>query len=135
MKNLFILFVIVFIIGFSIRKGSAVQKRTPSPSLPTPQSSVPFIGRIQVLNGCGSAGSARIMADYLRNKNFDVKNIGNANNWNFPETLVISRIGTTSIAEHVAAALGTKNMVLIRTPENLYDVMVIVGPDYRKYLQ
>ena len=135
MKNLFTLFVIVAIIGFAIRKGAALQKRVVSPSLLPTHSVVPSIGRIQVLNGCGSAGSARIMSDYLRKKHFDVKNIGNANNWNFPETLVISRVGNTSIAEQVAAALGTKNVVLIRTAENIYDATVIVGPDYREHLQ
>ncbi|MBN1308673.1 MAG: LytR C-terminal domain-containing protein [Chitinispirillaceae bacterium] len=137
MKNVVTLILIAVIVGFSIRKGLALQERMPvsSPAAPSRQSAVPSIGRLQVLNGCGSGGSARIMAEYLRTKHFDVKNIGNADNWNFTETLVISRIVDTSIALQVATALGTKNMVLIRTPETLYDVTVIVGPDYRERLQ
>ncbi|MBN1577472.1 MAG: LytR C-terminal domain-containing protein [Chitinispirillaceae bacterium] len=136
MRNVVALLAIAVIIGFSIHKGTALQKRAApsSPAAPARQSDVPSIGRIEVLNGCGSGGSARIMADYLRKKHFDVKYIGNADNWNFTETLVVSRVADTSIALQVAAALDTKNMVLIRTPENLYDVTVIVGPDYRERL-
>ena len=87
------------------------------------------------ISGCGTKGVAHLMADHLRKNNFDVKNIGNAEHWNFPETLVISRISDTTIATQVAEVLDSKNMVLIKTKENLYDVTVIVGPDYRERLQ
>ncbi len=132
MKNFFILSAVLFIIGLSIIKGREVEKGNVSNMDLKPQNSIPYIGRIQVLNGCGGPGSARIVADFLRRKHFDVKNIGNADNWNFPETLIISRTRSTTIAEQVAEALDTKNIVLIRTAENLYDVTVIVGPDYRE---
>jgi hypothetical protein len=75
------------------------------------------------------------MADYLRRQHFDVKNIGNADNWNFPQTMVISRISDTTIAAQVASVLATNHLVLIRTSENQYDVTVIVGPDYRERMQ
>lgn len=100
-----------------------------------PVASIPYIGRIQVLNGCGGAGSARIVAGYLREKKFDVKQIGNAENWNFPRTLVISRTLDTTIATAVADALGTDNRVLIRNGDEMYDVTVIVGLDYRELIE
>jgi hypothetical protein len=136
MKNFITLIAIAAIIGFSILKGLSVpQQSSVQQRQTTAPTDVPWIGRIQVLNGCGSGGSARIIADHLRRSHFDVKNIGNAENWNFPQTLVISRVNDTTIAAQVAEALKTDNMVLIRTQENLYDVTVIVGPDYRERIQ
>ena len=135
MKNLIILIAIAAITGFSMLKGATVLRQSPAPGRAGQATVVPSIGRVQVLNGCGSGGSARVMADYLRRQHFDVKNIGNADNWNFPQTMVISRVSDTSVAAQVAAVLTTNNLVLIRTAENLYDVTVIVGPDYRERMQ
>ncbi len=135
MKNLFTLLMITVFLGVAIWKGTVILKRSPPPAQQAFHTDIPYIGRIQVLNGCGSGGSARIIADYLRKNNFDVKNIGNADNWNFPETLVISRISDTSIALQVMEVLHTKKMALIKNQENLYDVTVIVGPDYRERIQ
>jgi|GEM_PF-1010528 len=115
--------------GESGPHNSRTEKREP------PIASVPYIGRVQVLNGCGGAGSARIVAEYLREKNFDVKQIGNAESWNFPRTLVISRTVDTTVATAVARALGTDNRVLIRNGEEMYDVTVIVGLDYRERIE
>lgn len=135
MKNFIILIVIAAAIGLSMLKGAAFLRQSPLSSPTECATVIPSIGRVQVLNGCGSGGSARVMADFLRRKKFDVKNIGNADNWNFPQTMVIARVSDTSVATQVAAALTTNHMVLIRTSENLYDVTVIVGPDYRERMQ
>ena len=144
MKNLFTLLLIIFCLGLAILKGTALVKQVPAPGntvktvavAPTDTTDVPYIGRIQVLNGCGTSGSAHMVAGYLRKHDFDVKNIDNADNWNYPETLIISRTGDTTIAAQVAAALHTGNVVMIRNSETpRYDVTVIVGPDYRERLQ
>lgn len=134
MKNLFILFLIAVTIGFAIVKGNNL-KLAPVTRKKTAQVIIPSIGRIQILNGCGSGGAAHAMASYLRSKNFDVKNIGNAEHWNFQHTLVISRVLDTSIAVQVAAALSTDKKVLIRNQETVYDVTVIIGNDYRERIQ
>jgi len=140
MKNLFTLLLIALCIGLAILKGTSVPM-TPPPSAAkaAPAAStadVPYIGRIQVLNGCGTGGSAHLVAEFLRKNNFDVKNIGNADNWNYPETLIISRTGDTTIATQVAGVLHTGNMVMIRNNEETnYDVTVIVGPDYRERIR
>jgi hypothetical protein len=135
MKNLFTLLIIIVFIGFAIIKGVSLQQQQPhAVQYGKTHDEVPYIGRLQVLNGCGTEGIAHLMADYLRKNHFDVKDIGNADNWNFPETLVISRINDTTIAAQVAQVLNTNNMVLIKNQEKLYDVTVIVGPDYRERL-
>ncbi|MBN1757559.1 MAG: LytR C-terminal domain-containing protein [Chitinispirillaceae bacterium] len=140
MKNLFTLLLIALCIGVAILKGTTLSEAIPPEEklvATVPDSSaVPHIGRIQVLNGCGAGGSAHLVAEYLRKNNFDVKNIGNADNWNYPETLVIARTGDTTIATRIAKALHTGNLVMIRTGEETqYDATVIVGPDYRERMQ
>jgi hypothetical protein len=136
MKNFLAFLIIVLFIGFAIITGIAQLKRPfpPHRQLSTPKN-VPYIGKVQVLNGCGTEGVAHLMADHLRKHHFDVKDIGNADNWNFPETMVISRVNDTTVASQIAGVLHTGNMVLIKKEEALYDVTVIVGPDYRERIR
>ena len=77
-------------------------------------------------------GAAGAVADFLRRSGFDVKNIGNAPSWNYPFTMVVSRSADMSNARHVAQALKTRAVFMMRTGDVTYDVVVIVGPDYRK---
>jgi hypothetical protein len=91
---------------------------------------VPSIGSIQVLNGCGAPGAADKVADYLRLKKFDVKYIGNAENWNYPFTMVISRTTNMTVARQVASSLKTDRCILLRNGDTTYNVTVIIGPDY-----
>jgi hypothetical protein len=93
---------------------------------------VPCIGSIQVLNGCGIAGAADRVTDYLRVKKFDVKYKGNAESWNYPSTMVISRTIDMTIARQVAAALATDRCILMRNGDSTFNVTVIIGPDYKE---
>jgi hypothetical protein len=92
----------------------------------------PYIGKIQVLNGCGSIGAAKTVTDYLRAKKFDVKDVGNAKTGNYKETLVVSRIKDQTIAQQVAQALGIHAVILIRNGDEMYDVTVFVGEDFKE---
>ena len=92
---------------------------------------------VQVLNGCGVLGLANDITQYLRNKNFDVVDVGNYEGGfdDLEQTLVLDRVSLSSTyAKKVARALGVnKNQV---TP-NLEDSMqlmvtVIIGADYKK---
>ena len=91
---------------------------------------------VQVLNGCGVQGLANDITQYLRNKNFDVVDVGNyGGGWDLEQTLVLDRVSLESkYAKKVAKELGVnKNQV---TP-NLEDsvqlmVTVIIGTDYKK---
>lgn len=112
-----------------------VRNRSIDPEREAPSISVPYIGRVQVLNGYGGAGIAEKVADFLRSRNFDVKNIGNAQSFNYPFTLIVSRTADMTIARQIARALATDHVVLIRNGEKDYDVTVVIGPDYRERIR
>jgi|WetSurMetagenome_2_1015567.scaffolds.fasta_scaffold00025_57 hypothetical protein len=102
-----------------------------------PRENVPYphIGRIQVLNGCGIDGAGKTVADFLRTKKFDVKNTSGAKTSNYSETLVISRVKNQGVAQQVAHALGIPSVVLIRNGDEMYDVTVYVGADFREHVR
>jgi hypothetical protein len=133
-KNVLVLLVLVSILcgaiflGMRRSAGLIEPKQTLSGFVGT----IPSIGRIQILNGCGSAGAANKVGDYLRVKGFDVKNKGNAPTSNYSFTLVVSRKKDMSVAGQVAAALGVESdkTILMRTGDETYDVTVFVGTDY-----
>jgi hypothetical protein len=61
-----------------------------------------------------------------------VKYKGNAETWDYPRTLVISRTADMTVARQVAKVLGTNRCELIRTSDSTYNVTVIVGPDFKE---
>ncbi len=136
MSNVFTLISIILFSGLSILIGSM---KTDSPEFgikkKTVVTSVPYIGSIEILNGCGIEGAANKVADFLRSRNFDVKNIGNAQAWNYPYTMVVSRSLDTTVASQVANALKTDKKAIIRNNENLYDVTVFIGPDFAERIK
>ncbi len=97
--------------------------------------SVPHIGKIEILNGCGIEGAAGKVANYLRSDNFDIKSVGNAETWNYPFTIVISRTPDTTVASQVASSLNTDKMIVIRNNDQMHDVTVIIGPDFGERIQ
>ncbi|MDG5813590.1 LytR C-terminal domain-containing protein [Chitinispirillales bacterium ANBcel5] len=139
MPNFFLFLLFLAIIGSAILAG----KTSTEPPQPDFQREIkreplqiPHIGSIEVLNGCGIEGAANRMAEYLRSKQFDVKNIDNAKTWNYPFTMVISRTLDMKVANEVASALGTENVVLLRdNNDNSYDVTVVLGPDYKERIK
>jgi hypothetical protein len=96
---------------------------------------IPSIGRIQVLNGCGVPGAANIMADFLRKNRFDVKNIGNAVASSYQKTIIASRNKDISIANQIASVLKTDAVILLRNGDDMYDVTIYVGSDYKEITQ
>jgi len=91
---------------------------------------------VQVLNGCGVTGLANEIGQYLRNKNFDVVDIGDyEGGWNLEQTLVLDRVSLESkYGKKVAKALGVnKNQVTPNLEKSLQlMVTVIIGTDYKK---
>ena len=59
--------------------------------------------------------------------------LGNAENFNFPETIVIDRMGKIEYAQQVANVLGTPNVIQQKTPDpfRIEEVTVIIGRDYQ----
>lgn len=98
-------------------------------------SRVPTIGRIEILNGCGISGAASAVADFLREKGFDVKNIENAPSWNYTSTIIVSRTKDMTIAREISDALNTKNCILLRTDDDLYNVSIYLGSDFGELIQ
>ena len=78
MKNLSILILLTIATGILILIGTMItnepQKDVRKVKSETTHT-VPHLGSIELLNGCGADGAARQVANYLRSKSFDVKNI------------------------------------------------------------
>ncbi|MCL2690490.1 MAG: LytR C-terminal domain-containing protein [Chitinispirillia bacterium] len=125
------------IIGMHLQKPAQAAQNSPAAAAPTPAISVsqsqniPYKGSIQVLNGCGVTGAADQMAAFLRDKNFDVKKVENAQSWNYPATMVVSRTENMALARELGKILKTDKVVLVRNGEQLYDVTIVTGPDFR----
>jgi hypothetical protein len=120
------LLIVAIILGRNLSPGRAESSDATADS-------VPHIGRVQLLNGCGIDGIAWRAADVLRKNGFDVKNdgIGNAETFNYPATMVISRTKDMTVAQRIGKALRVEpdKVMLIRTPDDRFDVTVILGAD------
>ena len=116
-----------FFFGYSFRLH---REATPSPPEPRGDKEI----HVEVRNGCGTDGVARQVGRYLRLIGFDVMTVDNAESFNYPETLVIDRVGNTEYARRVAEALGTQNQIqqIIPDPFRIEQVTVIVGRDYKR---
>ncbi len=91
--------------------------------------------QVEVLNGCGVQGISQQVRKYLRSQGFDVVYIDNAENFDFPETVVLDRRGEAAISDEsrsVATVLGTPHVIQQKNEERLVDVTVVVGQDYRQ---
>ena len=134
MRNLIVLSVLLSFLAVAIVVGHGKNlSKTKTVNTAKPVESIPHIGSIQVLNGCGIEKAAEKMADYLRKEGFDVKNHKNAtgrNCWNYPFTIVVSKSTNMNNAERVANALKTDKIIQIRENDSEYDVVVFVGPDF-----
>lgn len=89
---------------------------------------------IEVLNGCGENGLAQQVGGRLRDLGFDVMTVDNAPTFNYPETLVIDRVGKPEYAHKVAELLGIAHSIqqIVPDPFRIEEVTVIVGKDYRR---
>ena len=110
------------------------EEQPPSPLVHTIQ--------VEVLNGCGVNGVAKIFQSLLRDNGFDVVNTENyvVNGkvfWKVDQTFVIDQIGVAEQAKAIAKALGIPltNIESRENPAAIYDISVVVGKDYKKYIQ
>ena len=60
---------------------------------------------------------------------------GNAQNWNYDHTLVISRAESDGIASDLAKVLGTPRLLHLRHDAALVEATVIVGKDYEELMR
>lgn len=95
--------------------------------------------QIEILNGCGINGIAKIFQAYLREQGFDVVNTDNymvdgKRYWNLKESKIIDHIGHREQAESLARSLGISfaKIELKKSQIAVYDMSVVIGKDYKK---
>jgi LytR cell envelope-related transcriptional attenuator len=132
--NLIILFLVVVIAFLSF----SVVKKIKSNShkvVPVENNNVPAaIIQLEVLNGCGVAGAAEKITDYLRNNHVDVVQMKNYTSFDIEKSLVIDRTGDRPNAERIADLLGINrnNIVQQISTDYFLDVSLVIGKDYNQ---
>ena len=91
--------------------------------------------RVAVLNGCGVSGVASKFTELLVAKGFDVIKTGNAENFNFVESIVVDRSGSYETAQKVATSLHIKNCIQQIEEDQVEQVAVVIGRDYNEILE
>ena len=90
--------------------------------------------KVEVLNGCGIKGIAARTADFLRSHQVDVVRSDNADRYDYPNTVIISRNENVeslkAVARSFGIAMNDETHILIVPDESLgVDVTVILGKD------
>jgi len=115
----------------------------PSPLEEEEQEPVPLVHTIQVeiLNGCGINGVAKLFQNLLRENGIDVVNTENYTVdgkifWDVDKTFIIDQIGVTTQAKSIAKILQIplENIESRENPAAIYDISVVIGKDYKKYI-
>ena len=100
---------------------------------PSSQLSADSSIRVAVLNGCGESQVAGRLTKRMRALGFDVIYEGNAENFNFLQSMVVDRRGDLDKARRVAATLGLPHLQQVNEDTfRLEEVAVIIGRDYRQ---
>jgi len=101
-----------------------------------PQAFKPNTGQIQVLNGSGKSGMADVFRNFLADYGFDIIEFGNAREWNYERTVVISRSAASDqIARDLAKVLGTDRVIHLQHSASLVEATVIIGKDYKELMR
>jgi hypothetical protein len=90
--------------------------------------------RVQVLNATGTRGLAQRATDLLRDRGFDVVEIGNASE-RVDSTVVLDRTNHPDWARRVAAAMGGAKVVSSPDTSRYVDITVLIGPSWRAPVQ
>lgn len=98
--------------------------------------------QVEVLNGCGENGIAKILGDVLRKQNYDIVNSGNyikngKVDFNVKNTFLIDQLKTSenlTRTRHLADILGisVQRIESFENPAPIADITIVVGKDYKK---
>ena len=90
--------------------------------------------QLDVRNGTGEDGVAKLFADYLRDQGYDVVEMGNYVTEDQDKSLILDRTGNTKNCSKVASVLGISDKNVIQQINNeLYlDATVVIGKDYKE---
>lgn len=114
--------------GPSSARAPVVEDAGPSAVAPVPEERV----RVEVLNASGITGLANEGRRVLRDRGFDVVEIGNAPREFGPDTsIVLDRAGAVAEGSAVADSLGLRRIASRPDSACLCDVTVILGKDWR----
>ncbi len=120
-----IIFVVVILIfAFSLSARWITGKRVDL------YSDVPYT--IEVLNGSGEKGIATRVASELRKLGFDVLIVGNADRFDYVNTIVIDRKGNKELIERLVKLTGIKSAIIQKLDKPLVDATVIIGSDIHR---
>lgn len=86
--------------------------------------------KIEVLNASGERGLARRATFYMRDRGFDVVNMGNANE-RVDSSVVIDRSGHPEWAAAAARALGRARVVSRPDSSRYLDLTILLGTAFR----
>jgi len=86
-------------------------------------------GRVEVLNGAGKAGLAKLATEKLRDAGFDVVQFGNARRAT-DSSSVMDRVGNLEVANAVGQALGITNVKTVIDTTRFVDATVVIGKDW-----
>jgi len=96
--------------------------------------------QVEVLNGCGEQGIAKILTDRLREKGYDVVNSGNyiekgKTNFNVQKSKIIDQINTnesSAQANELAelAGIGANLVESFENPSPISDMTIVIGKDF-----
>ena len=124
---------LLFLVGYSV-----LQRFVLAPPV-DPYVEDPTTGkrqRIQVLilNGCGIPGVARRALRFLRQRHFDVVDIGNYSRFDVKRSFVIDCVGIPEAAQNVAYALGIPDSLVVQQLDSSLFVhcTVVLGQDVKQ---
>ena len=95
---------------------------------------------VEVLNGCGVPFLAAKTTDFLRSKHFDVVFSGDAKNQLYQHTIILQRNEKIESLKKIADSFGlelddSKHIIIVPDESLCLDVTVILGSDYRKFVE
>jgi len=88
---------------------------------------------VEVLNGCGVSGVAAQMTEYLRLNHIDVLITEDADNSEYPETIIIGRDSQFDHTEIISQLTGITNLTPDPVAESTVNVTIIIGKDYKNF--
>ena len=86
--------------------------------------------RIEVLNGTGESGAAKAVARALMKRKVDVLYVGNADGFDYAETVLIARSRKSEI-KSLGELLGCSRFIEQLKDDTMVDATLIIGADYR----
>ena len=89
--------------------------------------------QVEVLNGCGTAGIAKSVTDFLRKSEIDVVYLGNYKNFKVAKSQVIDRSGNLENARKIARILGVseKQVKSEIDKSKQLKASILLGKDYK----